>query len=68
MVLIFAIVYLYRTSSALLEKRNDQFISVLREVGVLLETVSNSNSRSEILMNNVEKVLDRVERKLNEGG
>ena len=59
-VLIIAIVYLYRTQMALLEKRNDQFIEVLQEVGVLLETVSNSNNR-------VESILDRVERKLNEG-
>lgn len=58
-VLICAIVYLYRSSNILLEKRNDQFVELLRETNALLHSLSDQCLR-------VEQILDRVERKLNE--
>ena len=58
-VLITAIVYLYRSMGALLEKRNDQFVELLRETSAVLQTIVDQNNR-------IEKILDRVEIKLNE--
>jgi len=58
-VLIVAIAYLYRSMGALLEKRNDQFVELLKETNAVLQTITDQNKR-------IEKVLDRVEIKLNE--
>lgn len=71
-VLIAGIVYIYKSTGALLEKRNDQFIKVLEDVGFLLQAVNGSNERTEVLMVKIktqlatnEKILERVEKKLN---
>jgi hypothetical protein len=73
-VLIAGITYVYKSMGALLEKRNDQFIQVLNEVGSLLQTVNDSTDRSEKLMDKIdrhlvagEKIMERVETKLNSG-
>lgn len=73
-ILIVGITYVYKSMGAILEKRNDQFIQVLNDVGSLLRTVNDSNDRIESLMGKVrallvtnEKILERVENKLNSG-
>ena len=58
-VLIAAIAYLYRSMNALLEKRNDQFVGLLKETNAVLQTITDQNKR-------IEKILDRFENKLNE--
>ena len=71
-VLVAGIAYIYKSQTNLLEKRNDQFIEVLKEVGVLLQSVNDSNTRLGVLMtaNNEHlrdsvRVLERVENHLN---
>ena len=58
-ILIAAIIYLYRSMGALLEKRNDQFVELLKETNAVLQTIADQNKR-------IERVLDRVETKLDE--
>jgi len=58
-VLIAAIVYLYRSMGSLLEKRNDQFVELLKETSIVLQTISEQNKR-------IERILGRVEHRLDE--
>lgn len=58
-ILIAAIIYLYRSMGALLEKRNDQFVELLKETSAVLQTIVDQNNR-------IERLLDRVEDRLNE--
>jgi len=63
-VLILAIFYLYKSMGKLLEKRNDQFIEVLKECGVALDATNTSNKDVKDLLRNNKEILDRVERLL----
>ena len=60
-ILFLGIVYLYRTMNAILERRNEQFIEVLRETTAALQQNSDTSQR-------VDKTLERVERLLNSRG
>ena len=54
------IVYLYRSTNSLLEKRNEQFIEALKETTEALQTANDESKRVEVVMNRVEKVLDKI--------
>jgi hypothetical protein len=56
-ILLAGIIYLYRSTNKLLEKRNEQFIEALKETTAALQQ-NNDESRR------VEEVLGRVERRL----
>jgi len=59
-ILLGAIGCLYRSMSALLEKRNEQFVDLLRESNAVLQTIADQGKR-------IERVLDRVEDRLGGG-
>ena len=57
-VLLAAIIYLYRSMNSLLEKRNQQFIDALRETTAALQQHSDDSRRVEALLQRVERLLD----------
>ncbi len=63
-VLLFGIFYLYKSMGKLLEKRNDQFIEVLKECGIALKVTSDSNKEVENLLRDNKALMERVERLL----
>jgi hypothetical protein len=58
-VLILAIIYLYKSMSTLLEKRNDQFREVLKETSVFLQQNAQQNERVEGLLRRIERILEK---------
>lgn len=59
-ILLGMIFYLYKSMNKLLEKRNDQFIEVLRECTALLQQNNDLNERVETMLRNVAKTMDDV--------
>lgn len=57
-VLLFGIVYLYRSTSKILEKRNEQFIAALRETTTALQQNNDESRRVEAVLIRVERILD----------
>lgn len=57
-VLLFGIVYLYRNTSKILEKRNEQFIAALRETTTALQQNNDESRRVEAVLIRVERILD----------
>jgi len=56
-VLIFAIFYLYRTTSTILSERNQQFISYLQTSGTTLANLSKTTDKLEEVMREVKELL-----------
>ena len=57
-VLLFGIIYLYRSTNKLLEKRNEQFIEALKETTAALQQNNDESRRVEATLARVEKALD----------
>jgi len=57
-ILIAAIMYLYRSMNSLLEQRNQQFIDALRETTAVLQQSHDESRRVEALLQRVERLLD----------
>lgn len=57
-ILISGIIYLYRSSSNLLEKRNAQFIDALKETTAALQQNNDESRRVETVLLRVERMLD----------
>jgi len=55
------IAHLYRTMNSLLEKRNDQFIAVLKEGTAILQQNSEKSERVEEMLRAVAKLMETVE-------
>jgi hypothetical protein len=58
-ILLAGIIYLYRSTSQLLERRNEQFISALKEMTAALQTNADESRRVEMVLGRVERILDR---------
>jgi uncharacterized protein YpuA (DUF1002 family) len=63
-VLLAGIIYLYRSTNKLLEKRNEQFIAALTETTKTLQQSNDESRRNEEVMRDVKLTLERVERRL----
>ena len=61
-VLLVGIIYLYRSTNKLLERRNEQFIEVLKETTAMLQQNSSEARRVESLMGRLEHFLENRER------
>lgn len=57
-ILLAGIIYLYRSTNKLLEKRNEQFIEALKETTAALQQNSDESRRVEALLSRVERQLD----------
>lgn len=53
------LIYLYRATNSLLEKRNEQFIEALRETTKALSDNSDDSKRIEAVLMRVERILDK---------
>lgn len=58
-VLLGLLIYLYRSTNNLLEKRNTQFIEALKETTEALNQSNNQSTRVEAVMTRVERNLDK---------
>jgi len=58
-VLLAGILYLYRSTNKLLEKRNEQFIEALKETTAALQQNSDESRRAEAVLQRVEHILDK---------
>jgi len=58
-VLLGLLIYLYRSTNRLLEKRNEQFIETLRETTNALSTSSDDSKRIEAVLARVERLLEK---------
>ena len=58
-VLLFGIIYLYRSTNKLLEKRNEQFIGALKETTAALQQNNDESRRVEAALVRVERALDK---------
>lgn len=52
------IIYLYRSTSKILEKRNEQFIEALKETTAALQQNNDESRRVEAVLSRVERLLD----------
>jgi uncharacterized membrane protein YgaE (UPF0421/DUF939 family) len=59
-IVLMCLFYLYRDTSKLLEKRNEQFIDVLRETTAMLQQNTDNSYRVQKLLERVERYLDKV--------
>lgn len=57
-VFLVGIVYLYRSTSKILEKRNEQFITALKETTAALQQNNDESRRVEAVLTRVERILD----------
>ena len=58
-ILLGMLIYLYRSTNNLLEKRNEQFIEALRETTKALSDNSDDSRRIEAVLMRVERILDK---------
>jgi len=57
-ILLAGILYLYRSTNKLLEKRNEQFIEALKETTAALQQNNDESRRVEAVLTRVERILD----------
>jgi hypothetical protein len=57
-ILLAGIVYLYRSTNKLLERRNEQFIEALKETTAALQQNNDESRRVESALTRVERILD----------
>ena len=57
-ILLAGIIYLYRSTNKLLEKRNEQFIEALKETTAAIQQNNDESRRVEAALTRVERILD----------
>jgi len=60
--LVAGIVYLYRSTNKLLERRNEQFIEALTTTTTAMQQNADESRRTQQILERTERVLERVER------
>jgi len=58
-ILLAAIIYLYRSMNVVLERRHNEIVDVLRETTALLQQNADQARRVEAVLGRVERILDR---------